>query len=95
MAQGDSVNGNVSVAYTAFMTIQPGSSIEWIIHNIHAPNTSDVELYVTDGSNDILIDGQIGSWLGFNFHLTNSNYIKVKNTSGGTIRMGYDGIVSK
>jgi hypothetical protein len=96
MTVGDAVVvASTSVANNAYLTIQPGAGAEWIIHNIHAPSTAAIELYVTDGANDILTDSNTGGWLGYYIHLTNAQYLKVKNVSGGTIYMKYDGIISK
>jgi hypothetical protein len=96
MAIGDAVViASTSVIDDAFLTIQPASGVEWIIHNIYIPPTAAVELYATDGTNDILMDLNQGGYMGYFFHLTNAQYMKVKNVSGGTVYMKYDGIVSK
>lgn len=96
MAIGDAVVvASTSVANNAYLTIQPGAGIEWVIHNVHVPNTAAIEMYMTDGTNDILTDKNTGGWLGYFMHLTNAQYMKIKNVSGGSIYMKYDGIITK
>lgn len=96
MANGDAVVvASTSVGAGASLTIQPGSGIEWIVHNIYVEPTSTAELYVTDGSNDILVDSNAGGWVGYFFHLTNAQYMKVKNTGSSSVYMKYDGIITK
>jgi hypothetical protein len=96
MAVGDAVVvASTSVANNASMTLQPSSGIEWVIHNIYAPSTAAIEIYMTDGSNAILVDKNTGGYLGYFLHLTNAQYMTVKNVSGGTVYMKYDGIITK
>lgn len=96
MAVGDAVTAVTSVASGAYLTIQPGSGVEWVIHNLSVPLGTSAELYKYDGSNEILIDSNLsGGWSGEFFHLTNSIYYRVKNTSVSTAYLGYDGIISK
>jgi len=97
MALGDAVVvASTAITAGSTSTIRPGSSIEWIIHNIYLPTVSTTELYATDGANAILIDTSYGGgWLNHFFHLTNAQYLEVKNTGATTIYMKYDGIVSK
>jgi hypothetical protein len=89
------VVASTSVAAGESLTIQPGTGIEWIIHNIYIPSSVTVEMYVTDGENPILVDSNTGGWLGFFFHLTNAQYMTIKNTSASTAYFKYDGIISK
>ena len=94
MAVGDVVAAHSSVDNGAYLTIQAGAGIEWTIHNIYTPG--DAELYRTDGTNDILLESVADAgWFGYFFHVTNSYYFKVKNTSGGAQYMGYDGVITK
>ena len=95
MAKGDAVASVSSVNAAAVKTIQPGSGVEWIIHNIY--NEAEAELYVVEGSNELLFDDATvkGSWSAYFFHLTNTHYLKVKNTNAASKLIGYDGIVSK
>ena len=95
MAKGDAVGDISSVNAAAVLTIQPGAGIEWIVHNIF--HEAEVELYVVKSTNELLFDDAAakGSWSAYFFHLTNTQYLKVKNTNAGAKLIGYDGIVSK
>lgn len=95
MAVGDKVVSVSSINAAAYLTIQPGSGVEWTIHNIIVPNGKSAELHMYDGSNDILIDTSSTSWLGYVFHLTNSVYLRVKNTDVATQLLGYSGVQTK
>ena len=96
MALGDAVVvASTSVANGSSLTIQPGSGIEWIIHNIYVPEDSAIEVYATDGANPIKFDSNSGGFRQEHWHLTNAQYITVKNVSGGSIYMKYDGIITK
>jgi len=97
MASGDAVNGLSSVAGSAYLSIQPGAGVEWIIHNILVPDgsTSGVEVYAWTGATYILIATITSSMLTHNFHITNTYYLKLKNLAAGALYLGYDGIVVK
>jgi hypothetical protein len=97
MASGDAVNGLASVGSGAYLTIQPGAGVEWIIHNIFVPDgsSSGVEVYAWTGATFILIATITSSMLTHNFHVTNTYYMKLKNLAGGALYLGYDGIVVK
>ena len=94
MAKGDAVGNVLSVNAAAVLTIQPGAGIEWIVHNIF--HAGEVELYVVKSTNELLFDDAAakGSWSAYFFHVTNTQYFKVKNTNAGAKLIGYDGIVS-
>jgi hypothetical protein len=95
MAIGDIVHGMSDVAAGSALTIQPGAGVEESIHNIY--HAAEVELYIVEGANELLFDDASakGSWSAYFFHLTNTHYIKVKNTNAASKLIGYDGIVSK
>lgn len=95
MAVGDVASAHSSVSNGSSLTIQPGSSIEWVLHNIYYGGA--MELYRTDGSNTIKIasDDLLGCLGGLCLHATNSIYYSLKNVSGGAVYMGYDGIITK
>ena len=95
MVKGDVVASVSSVAAAAVKTVQPGAGIEWVVHNIY--HEAEVELYVVEGATELLFDDAAtkGSWSAYFFHLTNTHYLKVKNTNAGAKLIGYDGIVSK
>ena len=95
MAKGDTVASISSVNAAGALSIHPGAGVEWIVHNIY--HEAEVELKIVEGSNELLFDDATakGSWSAYFFHLTNTHYIKVKNTNAGAKLIGYDGIVSK
>ena len=95
MAIGSAINTLTSIATGSYLTIRPPSGVEWIIHNILVADTADVELYISDGTNEERVLSTTGGFLDYHFHATNSIYYKVKNISGTTEYIGYDGIVSK
>jgi len=94
MAVGDAVVNNSSVATTAFLAIQPGAGVEWLVHHIF--HEAEVEIYWYDGSNDI----KIAAPAGFNYEtmqarVTDSIYLRVKNINGSTKRIGYNAVITK
>jgi len=94
MAVGDAVVNNSSVASAAFLDVQPGSGVEWMIHHIHHEDA--VEIYWYDGTNQFLISTSAGAnYESIGARVTNSIRLRVKNTSGSTKRIGYDGIQTK
>lgn len=98
MAKGDVFQeGPTSIADLAFLDIQPGASIEWVIHNVYVPEGVAVEFEYFDGTNVILFDSDSvdGTRFMVNWHATNSVRVRVKNVSGGTIFIAADGIVTK
>ncbi len=91
MVVGDVKSAHESVADDAYLTIRPNVSEAWTIHNIFA--AGQCELYKTDGTNDVLIGTFIyGRYLTHHFHCTRDYYYRVKNISGTTIYIGYDGV---
>jgi len=95
MAIGDAINTLSSVATDSYLDIQPGAGVEWIVHNVLVAETATIELYITDGTNEEKVISSTGGLLDYHFHTTNSIYYRVKNTSGSTEYIGFDGIISK
>ena len=97
MAVGDVVNALSSVNAAAYLTIQPAAGVEWCVKNILVPAIADTtaELYLYDGSNEILIDASDSSWVSYSFDINNARYLRVKNTSAAARYLGYTGIVTK
>ena len=96
MAAGDVVSDLQSVAAGAYLTIQPASGVEIVIHNIY--HEYDVELSFYDGTNEIAFDSDTGAgaWCNFAFHATNTLYFRVKNSDTSNARLiGYDGVQTK
>lgn len=78
------------------MDIKPSvSGHEWTIRNINLPFGSTCELYQSDGSIDILILTTSNSLLSYDLLCNVSTYYRVKNVSGSTITVSYNGVVTK
>lgn len=95
MPIGDVISNVASINANEMISMQPDAGIEWVIHNLgHA---GAAELYFYDGSNLLLMDQDTagGSWIGIFLHCTNTKYYQVKNTSGGSALLSYDGVVTK
>lgn len=96
MAIGDVYSGiSTSVADDGVLTIQPSAGREASIHNIYVPETAEIVVIITDGTNAISTITNIGCLYSTQFHVTNTFYITVQNVSGGAINMGFDGIYTK
>jgi hypothetical protein len=95
MAIGDIYTDLQTVTSGNYLDIQPASGYEAVVHNIYYAD--DVELYRTDGSNNILVDSGTGSGMFNNLaiHVSNVQYVKVKNTTAASKYVGYDGIYTK
>lgn len=98
MASGDAVGAIESINDDGVLTIQPSAGIEWIIHNLFVPDgtaADGVQVHVVDATGSILLATVLSSLLSINLHLSNTQYATMTNKSGGTILLGYDGIVVK
>jgi hypothetical protein len=95
MAVGDAVQGLASVSAGAYLVLQPGANVEWIIHNIYWAGATTLEVY--NGTNSVIFntDTAAGAYLGMVSHCTNSIYIRVKNTTAGAFYCAYDGVQTK
>lgn len=95
MAIGDVRSGISSISSNGFLNIQPPSGEEWVIHNIY--HEDSVELYFSDGTNNLLFDAEqgVGYWAWYEFHVTNSRYLRVKNVTASAKLIGYDGVQTK
>jgi hypothetical protein len=95
MAVGDVKSDLQSIAASAFLAIQPGTTEEWVIHNIY--HEHDVELHFYNGTNSLAFDTDAGAgvYAKYAFHVTNSRYIRVKNTNTSARLIGYDGVQTK
>lgn len=91
---GDTYTNSATVTNGNTLSFQQGGTQAVVIHNIGYGGA--VELHATDGTNDVKIDSDSGSggWLNFAFHCTASYWYYVKNTSGGSIVITGDGIVT-
>lgn len=96
MAKGDVFSGGpTAVASGGFLDIQPSAGTEAVVHNIYHEN--DVELYFSDGTYSLKFDSDPGAgvYAKYAFHVTNSRYIRVKNTAAATAYIAFDGIYMK
>ena len=97
MAVGDILQAHSSTANDATVTVAAAAAGEATIHNFYTPSSAAWELYRSDGTNEILLFSCTGPLLGYVCHVqaTAGVYLKMKNKSGGTVYMGFDGIVTK
>lgn len=93
-AIGDTAALCQSIANNAFLDIQPGSGVEWIIHNLWFEDNVELQRY--DGTNAVAVAQFTQGKLELTTHVTNSNRIRVKNIQGASAKLiCYDGIQSK
>lgn len=98
MAQGDVKSGvkTIAVGTSSVVDIKPASGEEWVIHNLYY--SAGIAMQMTDGTNIIEFDSDTnsGARLGAVFHLTNSYWLRIRNTSASsTVLVSYDGIQTK
>lgn len=98
MAAGDAyIKAPASVAAAGFMDLQPGAGVEVVIHDIYVPTGTSYEIYFSDGTNNILYlsMGSGGGALNLQAHCTNTNYVRVKNTSAAAALLAASGMTTK
>jgi len=98
MAAGDAyIKAPTSTTNGSFLDLQPGASVEVVIHDIYVAAGSAYEVYYSDGTNNILYLSMPagGGALNLQAHCSNSYYVRVKNTSGSTIYMAASGMTTK
>ena len=95
MAIGDVFSGISSIVAGAYLDIQPTGTVEAVIHNIYHDGGIQLEFY--DGTNSLVFDTVVGDgvYTRYNFHVTNTRRIRVKNTASTTQLIGYDGIQTR
>jgi len=95
LAAGDTVAGKNATAGSGTYTIQPSAGVEVVVHNIYVSGACN--LIVTDGTINITLRALVsGEWLSnLAIHITNTEYLKITDTSTSTNNMGYDGIETK
>lgn len=94
MAVGDKKVGIITIPNASYGAIQPPTTEEWTIHNIILPYGTYANLYVSNGTTRIQIDTG-NSWLGYVFHLTNTHYLEIYNSTGSTLNVAYQGVQTK
>lgn len=98
MAAGDAyIKAPASTASGSYLDLQPGASVEVVIHNIYVATGSAYEVYYSDATNNILALSMPagGAALNLQMHCSNTYYVRVKNTSGSTIYLSADGMTTK
>lgn len=96
MAVGDVVTIiPTSKANNDVLDMRPSSGVEWVIHNY--VYSGGMELYKTDGTNSIKVDSDTtnGGRIGVYLHCTNAVWYQLKNVSGSTAFLSYDGVQTK
>ena len=95
MAQGDAAGAIASgVSNGSYMTIQPSSPTEWVIHHIYHPGSCEISHF--DGTNEVVFDRPEGAGVyECNFHARSTAYFRVKNVSGQIGNFSWDGIIAK
>jgi len=95
MAVGDVYADLQSLADDAELTIQPAAGAEAVIHNAYYGGA--VEFYRKDGTDTVMFesDAAAGARIGMCWHVTNGQYLTIKNVSGGAAIVGFDGVYTK
>ena len=75
-----------------YIDIHPDGTEEWVVHNIY--HSGDAALFAVRSGLEIRIDDQTGpnAWVAHVFHVTNTQYLRLKDWSGASQNMGYDGV---
>lgn len=96
MAAGDKfVVKQASLANSSFLTVQPGAGTEVVIHNILVPAGAVIGVTAYDGTNEVEWHNGSGPLLSHHVGLTNADYMRVQNLSGGAIDIVVQGVVTK
>lgn len=96
MAAGDKfIVKNAALSASSFLTVRPSSGIEVVIHNILVPAGTAIGVTAYDGVNEVEWHNGSGPLLSHNIGITNSDYMRVQNKSGGTITVFVEGVVTK
>ena len=83
-----------SVADDGYLNaMAPSADAEVIISNIYVPFGTTIEVYRYDGTNSILFLTASESILDVSFHCSYTNYIRIKNVSGSSAYISFDGMV--
>lgn len=96
MAAGDKfVVKSASLADAGFLEVKPGAGVEVVIHNILVPAGSSIGVTSYDGTNEVVWHSGTGPLLSHNIGLTNTDYMRVQNNSGGAIVVVVQGVETK
>lgn len=95
MAVGDIINDVQSVLAAANLDFQPAAGVEIILTAFIGDISASADLILFDGTNEgILMDGvgTHGSPAAIKMGITNTNRLRIANTGGGTLVLGFTGI---
>ena len=98
-ARGSARQGFSSVANNGYLDIRPPvpsltNAEEWRVLAIHAPESSSIEVYRSDGTNEFMIASNTAGMANFQWVVSRGTYLRIKNVSGATAYLGYDCYVS-
>lgn len=97
MAKGDVYAvGPTSVADDAYLDLQVSAGVEVVVHNVYLPpfvGGYEVEWY--DGSTAQKVDVWDGSVYNAMLHVGNTRRIRIKNVTGSSQNLGFDGIQTR
>lgn len=95
MGVGDTYSGLVSIVASGNYDIRPSLGVEAVITNIYASNS--IQIAWTDGTNVIIFDSLQGGgiYAKFSFHISYNYFLRIINTSGSTVYVGWDGVQTK
>lgn len=91
MAVGNVVSNLATLTAGQSLDVKPSTGQEWTIHNIYY--NGGVSLKIVRGSDELTFDTDTSanSRSGLTFNVTENQFIRITNTSGTTILVGYDG----
>lgn len=91
----DVVANLTTLASGQVMEIKPPTTEEWVIHNILVSDKAGIER--SDGSTDFEFEDvtEAGGLTAQFLHVTNAQYLKVRNKLGTSMHASYDGIKTK
>ena len=98
MAVGDAVGVIVSKTNNSTLDIKPGAAVEWFIQNLIAEQGLAMEVYRVDdaaGTNKKKTITLVGGEVQVGMRVREDFWIQLKNVSGSTQFIGYDGVITK
>jgi len=94
MVRGDAVVGIDSIDPAATLDIRPSSGEEWIIHNVY--HEVNIELRIATATQTLAFASSTApNVYSKDMHVTNSQWLNIKNTDTSAGLIAYDGMVTK
>jgi len=97
VARGDIVATMTEIASGETLDIKPSGGEKWTIHNIYTGGSATLIRVHDDGIDvySIEIDSTdtAGGWVNYVFHVTETDYLQVRNDDTSAKPIGYDGVV--